>query len=788
MSIPQEQTRFTIGELDPKLYSRPDIEAFGAACKTAKNLLTLPEGGMISRPGTVYIDRLPRQLTRVLTANLTATAPNGGSTVNANDNNTATFFTTTTNIGGTNPYVVIQYDLGSIENIGFVDILNCRFTPATGGTTDTFQVQYSDDAVTWFSAAESFTISDVETSKRIRLLRPARYIRFVKLTPLAVGAFNVTLSEFNVWLEEDDISVAKRIDFIFNADQTYIVFLTDKNITIFRNDTYTASVRAVNYTEAVIPTVYSIQTADFAFLFHPDVAPSSLIRIDDTNWNLILTQFDSIPYYNYTTNTTLPIGSIVPSAVLNGITITGTGTNFTAAYLNQYIEGNGGRARVTKVVSTTEIKAVVEIPFYNTDSIATNDWELESGYELEWSNTRGWPVCGEFFQGRLLIGGSKSRPRTLYGSRVGEYLDFDIGAGRDDDAFAFDLDNDEPILSIVGNRNLQVFTTGGELASIQSRLTPTTTQNFNVISQTRNGSKSGIKPVIIDGNTLFLMRGGHSIGLYVFTEAEQAYDTTNLTFFSSHIIKDPVDIAVRRVTNSQEANYLLIVNNDGTLTFGCILGEQGVKGFTQTTTQGLFKNVAVDGNDMYCVVKRTVNGQDNLYLERFDFNIYTDSSVYIENPVTGLVLGKAHLNGETCKYTVGNNVQEDIVIPAGALFVPNYSDSIRIGLNFDVEFESLPYRNLEMLGPGIDYTYCLDHASVYGYNVSSMTINGSLVSFYSLAGVNPLDAQTPIFSGIIRVEANGVWDDEATLRITRPDPLPFGFLSITRQVSAQRKL
>ena len=52
------QQRFTQGELDPSMVARDDVDQYYGALATAKNILTLPQGGFKRRPGLEHIDRV----------------------------------------------------------------------------------------------------------------------------------------------------------------------------------------------------------------------------------------------------------------------------------------------------------------------------------------------------------------------------------------------------------------------------------------------------------------------------------------------------------------------------------------------------------------------------------------------------------------------------------------------------------------------------------------------------------------------------------------------------------
>lgn len=782
MAVKQVQSRFTVGELDPLLYGRSDTDFYYSGAKTMTNLLCLPEGGFTRRPGSLFIGRLNRQLSRDTT--LTISSTRGGINANANDGNALTKFTTTTNIGILNPYIVINYDLGSQKDIGSIDLVNVKLTSASNNTE--FFIQVSTNNIDWTTVGNALALTTTEITKRIRVQGTFRYVRFLRIGTTNLGTSKIEFGELNVWIESAETSIAKRIDFKFNIGQTYVIFLTDKNIAIYRNGVFKTDVRALAYEQDNIQTLNSTQSGDTAILFQENIPAHTLLRFDDTTWTIAETVFSNVSKHNFTSNVTNPAATLTPSEISNKVTITASAAVFSAGNVGQYIDGNGGRARIITFTSTTVVDAIMEIPFYDTSVIASGTWDLEQGWEAVWSNTRGWPRSGTFFQQRLWIGGSLSRPRSLWFSRVGEFFDFDIADARDSDAGDFDLDEDDPIVNLVANRTLQIFTTGGEAAILQSRLTPITPTNPSIVSQTRVGSEQGLKPVIIDGATMFMKNGGHSIGKFVFSEGEQSYNVTNITLLSSHLIDSPVDLTVRRVTNDEEASYLMIVNSDGTLTMGCMLDEQNVKGFSPFTTDGLYKNVATDKTTMYAVVERTIDGITNNYLEQFDFSVTTDSAVvYTTGLPTSTLTGLDHLEGEVCKVKADGNILPDVTVAGGSATISR--DAItrcEIGLDYTILFESLPYENPEVIGVSMGDQKSIVEVDVRMHNTSSIKVNGTAGMFYGLSeSLNPLDGVTPVFSGVKRFQGDSQWTINGSINITQDDPLPFTILSIGTRTS-----
>ena len=138
------------------------------------------------------------------------------------------------------------------------------------------------------------------------------------------------------------------------------------------------------------------------------------------------------------------------------MTLTASSSVFSAGSVGQYINViPQGRAKIVQYTSGTVVNAITEFPFFNTSAIANGNWELESGYENVWSAGKGWPRTVTFHQGRLYFGGSKSRPSTVWGSKVGIFFDFEGTEGLDDDSVEATLDTNtfNAITDIISGRD-----------------------------------------------------------------------------------------------------------------------------------------------------------------------------------------------------------------------------------------------------------------------------------------------------------------------------------------------
>ena len=145
-----------------------------------------------------------------------------------------------------------------------------------------------------------------------------------------------------------------------------------------------------------------------------------------------------------------------------------------------------GRLRVVRKVSNSVLECFAEVPLFDTTDITPASWELETGYELTWSSTRGYPKAVTFHEGRLYFGGTSTRPSTIFGSRVGDFFNFDPGEALDDAAVEATMDTGtfNAILDMYSGTHLQIFTSGGEFYVPQGFDDPITPSNLIVKAQT----------------------------------------------------------------------------------------------------------------------------------------------------------------------------------------------------------------------------------------------------------------------------------------------------------------
>jgi len=617
------------------------------------------------------------------------------------------------------------------------------------------------------------------------------------------------------------------IPFEFSTTQNFMILASAQNTTstirfrFFAGGTLLTNINGSgnDYLDYSVGTLYEVsnfdmqklyftQSADTLIIVHENFAPFKIVRgANNTSWTASAITL-TVPKVAFTLSTATPSGTITPDAVDGTVKVTASGSIFTADMVDQFINvTNGfGRARIIQRNSATEVLTTTEIPFFSTDAIASGDYEIESGYEDAWSNTRGWPRTCSFHEGRLYFGGSASLVNTLFGSKVNDFFNFKAAEALDDDAILATLNTDtvNAITGIRSGRDLQIFTTGAEFFVPQADLDPITPANITIKSATRRGSKVGLRPQSAEGGTLFIQRQGKALREMLFSDVELSYVANNISLLSSHLIVDPLRMALRPATDTTEGDLLLIVN--GTSTTGYRADSTGFAGtmaaFTLNrpqqivaastfTTDGNFVDVGVDLDTIYCVVKRTVNSATKYYVEIFDTDRTTDASIqYFAGasspdqslPGSATAGSLSHLEGKTVNIVRDDIVDTDQTVSSGQVTLGGTPTSYaEVGLAYTVTVKTQPFEPRLSSGSVQSQRRRILEVSPILHRSQNITLNGREIPLQSL----PLSGAGGVstFTGVKKTQGFLGYSRDAQITISQSKPVFFTVLAMDYKVS-----
>lgn len=592
----------------------------------------------------------------------------------------------------TSPYQIIRKTNEEKTYLSFIDNTDTGY--GAGGTkNNTAQGGYikvsvgyvnvlfqeSDDGTVWDTVCDTNITTDY---KDISFIMNKQYLRMV-INENASYNFTGTLTigmlvAMNLSSYQTPNMKFKLLKYIYDNDDKYLLVLTDETITIYKDDIHIATVLASGLLESYFSTLKYTYKDDTIIFTHEDMSPK-ILKNTPTGWVFSDLSINNIPYSLFgpetTTTKTVPIK---PSSTEGSVKLTADSNVFDSGYVGQYIDGNGGRVRITEYISEKVVNGVTVIPFYTDDKI--NSWTYISGYEAVWSASRGYPRTCLFAQQRLWFGGSKGKPTSLWASRVGDYFNFKNSGNYENDAIDIELTVNDAIVNIIENRGIHIFTGGQEISIPEGSYTP---DKISVVINTRNGSKSNLTPVVFGGIVAFIEKNGHSLLSYLYNDSVSAYETQNISMFSN-LISAPITMDAEVNSMRDRGDYLYIVLENGKMLVGCYDLSNDVKSISQFITNGTVKDVCCVGEDVYVAVIR-----DNIVKLEKITDVQTDMTtkvMVVGDTITGLY----DYNGHEVYIYNDDSVEKHEVIGDMVELDNTYSTNMYVGLPYEYTLESNP--------------------------------------------------------------------------------------------------
>lgn len=882
------QNKFVSGELSESIKARTDLEQYYQGMEIATNVVTTPQGGVKRRMGSEFVD-VPQGKTVRMTNNFfsSSNVKTGSSVSDLDDNDTSTVVEF--DGIGSNANVVIWQNTFSTnptfnKTVSFIDLVGIKFTEDV--TSTEFLLESSTDGSTWgaddtVNVQQSIVvpkITNFEQNMRLRVDIPVsttggadtfirRYWRLVRRASTPLGTAFMSIQDVNFFeLDTNNLSEDYKLHkFEVSKDDSFLLFFQPSNLRIFRvTATATTYLQDINHG---LGTNYPNRVAsneNVLLLFNKNVAPRRLVY----NFNN-----DGLFYYDTPTFTNIPRydfddrNSPTEIAAVNTVTFH---SNFVAGDKYQ-LEVDGvlskeivyhGDADTDEQTATARSMQVnlQDMPVFGDSGISVartgtdeytvtmagdsaNDYPLMTGFgttnshpitfngytegrdtkEPIWSATRGYPNLGVFAEGRLWIGGTRDKPQVLMASQAGFYFDFKVERGEATEGFLFTINGSKSaIVDVTGGRGVTVFTEGAEYS-----ITGNTPATLDAQQQTQHGSFSEDVPTLaLDGTTLFVDRNGRTLRQFIFDYREEGFRSVDMSVLSSHLIDSPVDMDAVTAVSADDANYVFVINADGTAIVMNTLRDQDITGFTKFDQI----RVAVDGseiqgsntdfagsvdkykqvvsvNNVLHVLCQTGGFATDAYeftLSRLTLDHLMDISVKFApssspdgdgNYHPQYLTGTKHLSGSQLINVVAGN---SVLPPRYAAQYANVvalSDAerklnatIEVGRNFVPTVKPMPLSTMMANGDNIQMALKrVDRMNLRVINSAGVNIDGVAVPVreFGDASNSPLNTSLVPTTGIIEDNNGGNgWGREVVPKITVPDPTPFHLLAIDYEISS----
>jgi hypothetical protein len=444
------------------------------------------------------------------------------------------------------------------------------------------------------------------------------------------------------------------IPFIFSNDELAVFVLSNNRLDVYGSDGASIQTNITsncNWTTAQLFELNFAQFGDTVFLTHRNNPIREIKRTSATTFTVSAFEFEedtsvtiggvdktTQPFYKYAAaSLTITLSS---HATGTGRTLTASADFFTTNHINTYLKINGKQVFITARTNATEATATVLEDVDTTGPHADFEEQLISA-------ERGYPQAVTFHDNRLYFAGVRDAPAAVVGSQVGGYFNFEVGTGLADEAINVFVSGDRvnEIRHLVSSRNLQVLTDGGEyFVPTSTDTSAVTPANITFLRQTPYGC-SRAKPIIFDGATLYAQKNGKAVREYLFSDVENAYASTSISILASHLVNDPVDMAMITGTTTRPEQFAFFTNDDGTLALFHSVRAEKIAGWTLWSTKSgdEFTSITAVNENLFCVVKRDLEGGTVYTLEKFaeqdDLTLDCSATTTVNQQGTPLVNG-----------------------------------------------------------------------------------------------------------------------------------------------------
>jgi len=757
-------TGFEWGEISDRLLARVDLAAYNKATKTMENAYPFVHGGATKRRGTLFVGEVN-------------TSAQGARILPFVYSQTTQF--------------VLVLNGGKMEFIK-----NGAFVETSPGVRYQLSIPYTESE-----------LPDIRFSQSGNTLYICHQNHFPKLLQRVTDT-NWTLTDipFDYYAVSDITFSNAYITFrIINGDQ---VFQVGDKFTITTTAGAISTISGpTNGITQVANCVVATTGSNILLTGAQDVDDRTLVTGDR-----ILVKDQTLTYENgiYIVNTagawTRASDANSPSElnnsmvkVLNGTINSDTWFKQTAtvatvgvsavAYAEMSPPGNG------------QIAAVASMPGSNTTETWTIECVLSSSTRQEWSVTGSvsgaavsywksgnYPIAVSFFEQRLYFAGTPQFPQYVWGSAAGDYLNLTVG-NQDKDGVTVQIAGNDynAITHLVSARNLLPLTSSTEFSLAGPNNFAISGTSSNVVKDHTFHGSNRVRPLKVGREVLFVQRDGRKVRAISYSVTEDANIAPDITVFAEHITRDGTIIDGAFAQNPDFITWY--VRSDGTLLSLTLARDYDTTAWARHTTDGLFENVCVipgssNADDVYLVVKRTINGSTKRYVEKFDYDTsdvaFMDSAAYYDGAATTTLSGLSHLEGASVTIAITNDDGEYLVHPNKTVS----SGSITLDFAVTRALVGLPFTTtVELLNPEFGDSASSSQGRTIGISdiiarfkdTVNCKINGTPVPFRT--NTLGLDSFLPLFTGDKAVKSIG-WRSPQNIVFTSDTPTPLTLLGV----------
>lgn len=487
------------------------------------------------------------------------------------------------------------------------------------------------------------------------------------------------------------------------------------------------------------------------------------------------------------------------------------------------VEHSDGSVRVDLHWYPYDVLGIVEITAVTDTTHATATVKRELGAaavtdvwaEGSWSDYRGWPSSVVFYQNKILFANTKTEPQTPWSSKVGDYPNFGVTypTAQDDDAITIPLVSQQlnAVRSMVALSRVIAMTSGGHWTigptGDNSAFTPSSSMGL----QHGYFGASKLKPLVVGNRILYTQAKGtivRDIGYDLTSDSFE--DSDPLTLLAEHLFKKRK--IVEWAYQQEPSSIVWCIRDDGLLLGFTYLRKQEVWGWHRHDTDGTFESVCTvpgeDRDEVWFVVKRTINGQTRRFIEQMASR---ETTIYSETDEDGEVYtymdpadqyfvdcglsydgvpkkdfsGLAHLEGKTVAILADGNVHSPQVVTGGAVTLDYEAGKVHIGLPYTCDLQTLNVDFQTKSGTIQTMYKKIVKVTLRLESTRSAKVGASFKKMHEIKmrTVEKYGEPTRIYTGDKDMPPNSNSTREGRTCIRMDEPLPITVLAIVSEVS-----
>jgi hypothetical protein len=187
--------------------------------------------------------------------------------------------------------------------------------------------------------------------------------------------------------------------------------------------------------------------------------------------------------------------------------------------------------------------------------------------------------------------------------------------------------------------------------------------------------------------------------------------------------------------------------------------------------------VAVDVDQIYFVVKRTINSGTKYYVECFNDDNTTDSCILFSGgtkPSSTSLSGLSHLEGQTVKVIADDAMQTDKTVSSGAITLDSVQSTyVEVGIDYTPTIKTMPLELKLPSGNTVAQKKRIIEATALMYLSQNLSLNGNDFTFTS----------GQFYTGKKRRKPMLGYDREGQMTFSQTEPLFFTLLGVEYKVS-----